>query len=809
MNIENNEIFKKQGTLRDIFAATPLGRKGREALFALGIHMTPNEFLEQMYVEPFKSLKEDKLPDEDRGFTYDEYIGETKYSDIGKNGLDLRKINRLGVEKNNFEKLFKDTFSKALYIIKGSAGCGKTTYFYRLMYDMPNNEDVNFYPCDLEKSTETSNFLTVPIEFDRNNNVWIFVGFILQEILHKIFYEETLDENKNDITNRFIKKIVDVYDNNLNVIDSISPRRDDLKQSIIFEKLKEYINDDIKRNVFFNDFGNFVISEIAKIRDDHQQKKEEKEKLAVQFVMGFAIRMFFCLSKIDEKKKRYICAIDSVEHYIYYQGKRRLQNKEIETIVDGVKSAADSIRPRLDELREIDQNYNPFYAIVIMMRDTSETIIEYTSQQNEFGSQDTVEVDISEWFDAKSIIEKRERYFTRFIDSISEKEQIIKLVIDNVKSDTSIYRWGLHGLITRMYNNNYRGITDCLVETLKLKSIEELNWFNTKWNEAIKQHSQSLKHMCRQYIFRVLLDYIEDTQYFDQIMAAVNGNKQDEKTSYARRISTILYNWSLANDKKFLSFPNLVQSVLVSKEGCALSDTQIKDLGEILWLMNIPDTEKTHWSALVEIRFDPTEVFDKDSLIKILQDEWHDKQNKSEIERNNAKKYGVRLRTSGSFLADIVPEFEYFACRSVSFGKYKHFPPLFEVENLTKNESGEYRCILIIQSIFIQSLMCIDNIIKWESSISVDKLKWLFSRISTANAQVHPLRIFRQHIGYLEKYCDYVEKHIPDDICCQQDRDSIVRSIKIQISQYEKQLEFRKNKYSNYFNAGVKNDNLL
>lgn len=803
MNIENNEEFKKQGTLRDIFAATPLGRKGREALFALGINMTPNEFLEQMYVEPFKSLKEDELPEEDRGFTHDEYISETIYSDIEKNGLDLRKINRLGVEKNNFEKLFKDTFSKALYIIKGSAGCGKTTYFYRLMYDIPNNVEVNIYPCDLEKSTETSNFLTVPIEFDRSNNVWIFIGFILQEILHKIFYEKTLDENKNDKTNLFIKQIVNVYDNYLNIIDTDSPRRDDLKLSIIFYKLKEYTKESTNRIAFFNDFGNFIINEIGKIRDDTKLRKEEKEKLAVQLVMGFAIRMFFCLSKIEGKKKRYICAIDSVEHYIYYQGRRRLQNKEIETIVDGIKSAADSIRPRLDELRQIDQNYNPFYAIVIMMRDTSETIIEYTSQQNEYGNQDTVEVDISEWFDAKSIIQKRENYFSKFIDSISDKEQIIRRVINNVNSDTSIYRWGLHGLITRMYNNNYRGITDCLIESLKLKSIEELIWFNIKWDEAIKQHSPSLKHMCRQYIFRVLLDYIEDTQYFDQIMAAVNGNIQDEKTSYARRISTILNNWSQANDKKFVSFPNLVQSVLVSKDGCEISDTQITDLGEILWLMNIPDTERTHWSALIEIRFDPTEVFDKDSLIKILQDEWKDKKNKSEVERNNAKKYGVRLRSSGSFFADIVPEFEYFACRSVSFGRHRHFPPLFEVENLTKNDKGEYRCILIIEGIYSQSLKCIDNIIKWESSISVDKLKWLFRRRSTARAQVHPLKIIRQHIGYLEKYCDYIEEHIPDDICSQHDRANIVLSIRKHIFKYEKLLAIRKTNYSNYFNAGI------
>ena len=786
---ENDITISEQnyGTLLDVFAATPLGRKGREALQNLKTDINPDDFFDNIYVQPFNSLKdENSLPEEDIGKSPEEYISESTYEILTQFRFDRDKYVRLEGERKYFEKCFIDNLSKALYIITGAAGCGKTTYFHHLWHKMAKNHTntVKLYFCDLEESYISFSFLKkMPESFSRENNVCIFVGFILNEILHNIFYTETIDENNNEIHKKFIGSIVEIYNKYFNIVDSKTPRPDDLQQALLFNELNECHINEMNRKDFFERFGKYVIQQI----DSFIKNKEEV--LAVEFVFGIVIRMFFCLSKITGNK--YICAIDSIEHYIS-NSKRRLQNTEITNIIEGIKKATDNIRARLDEIRKVENPYTPFYGIIIMMRDTSEKIVHLTDQQDEYGHRETISVDVSEWFDAKSIIDNKEKYFIKYIGA---NDQTVKAVIDNVKNDLSTYRWGLHGMITRMYNYNQRGIADCLVKALSVKKNDKLEWFNEKWSEALKLKSDVLKYMCRQYIFRILLDYVEDTNYFSGIMAASNGDVNSESTSYARKISTVLHNWSLINGKNYASFNYLVKSVLVTKENTFPSKQNIRDLAKILCLMNEPDTEKTHWNALIEIKFNPNEEYNENSLCTALLHDF----NNNKI--NSTENYGVRVRTSGSFFADIVPEFEYFSCRLMLDNK-KRYRPLFELANLKKNKKNEFCCVETIREVRKHTFDCINAVIVREKDMPKDKIHWLYKRKRNISANVHPLRIFIQHIGYLENFQDYLSYYVAEKNFVNQDKNTVIKLIKKEIYEYKEKFNECKIRYKNYFDLG-------
>jgi energy-coupling factor transporter ATP-binding protein EcfA2 len=663
-------MTNKRMQLCNILTALPFTKKGMDALQNLGVTMSPELFFKELYVEPNKYIRQHTLPEEDMDFDAEDYEGKTPYEILKQELYDVAKFKQLNREKENFETLFY-RLDEAIYCIIGTAGCGKTTYYNHLEHEIKREHgvDLNTFSCDLEDSIEAFSFLAVPCNFKNRNNVWTFIGYILKKIAHPLLWDELDGLEKKDVPIRsFLEDMTNIYFTDLHKPASRDSIDDNFDQMLIFKELRSYLDKEMSRQDFQETFGEYVIGVVKQLNEkktdapdqvliseelrtyldkkemspqDFQEtfekfkqlnekkltedrKREENEKAAVAFVMGFVIRLFYCLSKLHTQAgsgaKKYICAIDSVEHYIYNKKPQRLQNVEISTIVNGIDAAARIMRSHINRMKKNEgQDYNRFYGIVIMMRDTSETFI--TPDHNAENGPDAgrASVYISEWFDAQSIVKKRRDYFAGMIEELMKDEEFSTLItaLDNIMGDTSPLRWGMHGLITRMYNHNQRGIQECLVEALDVKNKKQLDWFNQIWNivktkpdHATIDKIKVLKYMCRQYIFRIMLDYVDTNDCFDRIMAATKTYAAtNEVTSYARRIATTLHNWKLRNDneKKFMSFPYLIKAVLVTDQNMSPRKKEFKCLGEILYAMNDPDeaNRSKYWSPLVEIKFDP------------------------------------------------------------------------------------------------------------------------------------------------------------------------------------------------------------
>ena len=124
--------------IKNIFLAEPISDDGRKAMRNLGVHIDEHEFFHEkkgMYTEPFTlytKQQTDELNDD---------------PDLTQNDVDNIDSNALHLKKIRFENKLKHLMD-SLFIIKGVAGSGKTTYLHYLKLMFSNC--IKFHIIDFE-----------------------------------------------------------------------------------------------------------------------------------------------------------------------------------------------------------------------------------------------------------------------------------------------------------------------------------------------------------------------------------------------------------------------------------------------------------------------------------------------------------------------------------------------------------------------------------------------------------------------------------------------------------------------------------
>ncbi|MDR1644810.1 MAG: hypothetical protein LBS05_03140 [Tannerellaceae bacterium] len=179
------------------------------------------------------------------------------------------------------------------------------------------------------------------------------------------------------------------------------------------------------------------------------------------------------------------------------------------------------------------------------------------------------------------------------------------------------------------------------------------------------------------------------------------------------------------------------------------------------------------------------------------------------------KSFGIRIKTAGSFFADIVPEFEYFACRKMFKGE-EETPtiPLFELSNQVRSDSQNgYFFSKTISVIRTKAVNCAKEVIARERDVIAEKQdEWIYQR-KNKPSHVHAKRIFTQHIGYLKKYCEFVEYVLNNDIMPSSSFDEIekkpiLQSLKNLVKEYEIEIRSLRGKRKDSENAKYINFNV-
>lgn len=815
--IQRNDNLGFADIFKNIVLAEPFTDDGRDYLTNLNAVVTKEDFFDSangMFVEPFSEyLKERK----------DEDVSDPDY---GEEIPYFEQVNKNELEKTNLEFITKvKQLNDFFYVVKGVAGCGKTTYIRYMENQF--EDDVAFHIWDFQEVRRSIPFLETSIELKGifDNNIYKFISVLISDISRCI-----LNPCKDELDRKsYISEIVRLYNAFFNVNKAneyLSEANVDMEdQRNFFGLLKRYVDNknsfeemaDMIKEYFLNHFYG---------------KSDDGGKKDLIFIAGILARLYFCISRMDEKK--HICAIDNIETFVKFDDKNPIQVCQLEAIFLGLKEASQTIKEYLFPIEKSGVNLS-FFGIIIATRDTTASTALGQLEQEDYIERN--EIDISNWFCTSDIIDKKIAFFDK--RGIEIKSQSCMKAYRNILNDFSIYRWGLSGIVSKMYRHSHRRNVECLPNALSVLPISEVEHFNQMWELTQAQndvHAQNLKSICRKYILRLLLNYVQRVKYFDRLMvesfSSPNPNEprtiesyykynknvtvlQEDSTSYARKIATLLHREYLNNRNTYVSFPVLILSILKPKYKPGQPDPrQIVNLGKILYLMNETRQSITNWTSLVLIRYDSSRKYNESELCKVLTEQWEYYQNGS-VTLNDTNLFGVKLTEAGSLFAKILPEFEYFACRSLT-----DEPSLFSNNSfkayVSANGERSFRGIEIIKIIRGRAFHCIDEVIRRDSKqfsnfASCQETQTpfgngiyncLYKETNVSREIYHPYRILLQHIGYIKQYSDYVNFYVGDD-CFElkgADKAQFISLCEAEIQKYINKKRDMQNKYPNLFN---------
>ena len=798
----NGMQFKR--IMLNVLLADPLTTKGKGALTSLGIKISELEYLNDFYIEPFTLYNR----------ALEEALDE--HADPDMKYVNKVELNTLISKKDSFETRLKQLVD-SLFVIKGGAGSGKTTYVHHLQQECDN---IKFYFCDFEQSRKAISLFGIPYDFKEkyDNNVWKFISNISAQITLILFDDEIISKFGNH--KEYIKKIYNIYTQYFSILKGPKTVVDEENMWEFFSVLHDYVNEDYTYSQLQFRLKELVVNKFNEFED----KKLHKE--AVTYICGIIIRVLFCLSKASENmgiKKKYVCVIDNIEYFVPFDETHPIQECELQLILDGVYDSVTRIRPIINTWKELFDRYNTFFGFLLVTRDTSVSLADYR-HYDDFMKES--EINISTWFCADDIYEKKAKHFEHLLEELKENQFYI--AYNNIIGDMSQYNWGMHDFICKMYNYNFRRIVFDVVNALSKQPESDIVYFNSKWKQCLENPNlQATKHLCRKFVFRMLLNSIQETNYFDDLLVEKRNaslrrrSTKKEESSYARKIATTLHRINLEehlqNNNGFVDFPRIIKAVLKPPYIERPSKKQIVDLASILYLMNETRNEKTNWSPLIMIKFDSELVYNKENLASKMIEQWNAYINNNHQDAN-FEKYGVRITFAGSFFAKMVPDFEYFACRFAP-----DYPALMVRENLKscKSKSGKpsYQCLELIRTVRDNAFQCIDEIIERDSdffkciegaSKSTNRFsplydrsslyKWIYVSDKKNNSLIsHPIRILNHQIGYLQHFREYVNE-LPEEQLASSDKENILLKLESEIRKYSNKSQSVVEKYPDYFN---------
>jgi len=800
------------GKTKDIFLAEPLTRKGRMALTNIKVNMSEDEFYGAIYVEPFSEYAKKNENEIIEINKIDADVDQGSYQDI----VDL---NVLQNAKEEFEKAIKE-LNDALFVIKGVAGSGKTTYLHKLLRDIRGKTDMHIY--NFEEVRQSNAFMADFFDLEKlyRNNVYKFLSILLMEVSKILGKGSKTDEEHY----KLIRKITSIYKNNFQVTEEDLPNSqlmetnvDVKEQQELFELLQQYVRKEMNYKELSNQLKNKLMMRFQSDKTDAISD--------LTYITGFIIRLYFCMSKLTLKKN--LCVIDNIETFVLYDEQNPIQQCELETIIHGCYDAAVKVREILNPIQKI-KGYNTFYGFLIVTRETTaSTVLCDFDHYNDLKREN--EINISEWFCAEEIFENKKNFCKK--RGVKIDENCYFECYQNILCDFSAYRWGLNGIISKMYKHSHRRNVECVPEAISVMPEQEIKYFNDLWKVASmgEIYKSGLKTVCRKYILRILIDNVQRKGYFDKLMVEnldIEYNKRNldnrekillckpqknESNSYARKIATILHRYALENgEEKYISFPRLLKAVLKQPYmPSTITKNQVINLGKILFLMNETRNEITNWTSLVCIKYDSSIIYSETKLCEVLYEQWEEYLDKN-IAIDDTSRFGIKITEAGSFFAKILADFEYFACRFLS-----KEPPLFSKENIKViyvNGKKSFRAVEIINIIRKKAFNCIDEILEKDFDFFSDggsgikrspdffkmyegEYSWIYKDSINANGLVHPYRILTQHQGYISNYLDYVERFIPISYFDNsQDKTLLLDKVKLQLI-----------KYSNKYNELIKN----
>ncbi|MCL2637310.1 MAG: hypothetical protein FWD48_02970 [Oscillospiraceae bacterium] len=667
----------------NLLLLSPFTKTGHESYISLSSALKINQFtadewknifLNELYAEPY-FLAEQKF---DLCGTEDEFTFNNRY--------DSNHINMLRSIYNNFENEFvgsddENSLVKTLYVITGSAGCGKTTFSHKLI---SKREILKCLYIDFENMhIDNVLFVSKRFKIDVITPLNVLILLLVQQI-GKCFF------NKNDYTGfKNIPKIYYQYFNN---------QEFHLNDNYIYIEFFEFLLnlDNNTKDIDF--FSTSILSYLEKhFINDLCEKKEIIENLT-----GLLLRLFFCLTKIKGEyyNKKIILFIDNIENAIIdnYNDVTSITDSHITTILQSIHIATLSFNNRMTSIRNSlpTTEHKNSVAILLSMRDSTYAILcSMRENMNTMHNVNHIEyLSITSWFDNFDIMSKRLKYFIEdsFIDDnffnvIQDKGHGV-LTFFNVFNDRSLSPWGLCDFLCLFYNNSKRLIYERFVGGFLnyfenydgFNGSNPLEIFNAKWlnRTQFETTKHAYTHLCRMYLLRLLFNYVNlhnENNFFVIEKMRDNYISDIEVKSYTRWIllylSNLLFENMGKNEIGTVNIYQLIRDIIIRDD--SISDIsmfnntddinhKIYCFSEILFNLNFYKSVDTHWTNLIQIDTPNGNVYSKELFMKTIKEDWEQYASTNGKESLKVSCLKVRITKAGKQYLLFMMEFEYFAC---------------------------------------------------------------------------------------------------------------------------------------------------
>lgn len=651
-----------------------------------------------------------------------------------------------------------------MYCVRGDAGTGKSTFLHYLEY-IYRYSDIKWSIVDIQKASSTVSVLghsvSIPNFISLYSKSISAIIFLIVDLLYykdeneKINFQksaESLDrlvESYNRLFDGyFLNKIVQSFYKGIYKV--VNNKTNNFKMKCIesAEQVANYVN-----NLFRN----------------HNLKEEER--------LSRIIELYLSLLRCTNENVRYILAFDNFERFI---GVDEIYNGQLVEFVT-------RLRDIQNEISNNDNGLKNYYQIAIFMRKTSTRM--FTSQQ----SAELLEhsLDLSEWFQVSKILEKKIKWYKEKSIEVDESERIME-ILNDVGGYERDFR-GLRSKLNMLFNNNKRVITRFVSKILD-RSLNQnyiIQYDLYKSNQYNMDNGYS-KFAARIIIFRLILNELRRDEFFSHIVVQKNSD-ESSSLGYARKILSILYDYSLENNDAYMPFDKIIEKLYsaLSNPLIRYFDVNNEDkrliIAQVLFYMNYYDSRDDNWLQFIDIQYNMSNtnrvrIKNYERLFSLI-DEKH-------------KDISIRITSAGmAYLFFVVYSFEYFACKSLyTEKKIKEFgeddlPPLIcaipTKDDIKKKNCNDLKCIKILRIVSSEAFSCITIMNNESNSIG-------FRRSQEEEYINHKDRIINSHVGYIANFIyilkDIYKEDVKKDILLKKNLDKLIVKIEEIIYKY---LEYR------------------
>lgn len=569
-----------------------------------------------------------------------------------------------------FESIIKKCkFSDDISYIRSFPGSGKTTYLHKLIYDNKethNSVVIDFKSFNPELLISNSDYKETIFKTDAvdTKDTLVKLIFLLTDALNNLIIKNRFTGSNRDykyhnylynLSNNFYM-LFNEHEEISDLINGITP---------LIDKIKLFLEND--------NYREFIDNVVAYLTNNFKMENSKN----IFFLLRLLTVLKICTldkNNIINRNYKFIFAFDNLEYFIDQDAIYDEDILEIERILqEFLKNIERYLQNGISASNPKRNVFDGHFKFIMVIRDSTNFL---RGPRHNDDKKISV-LDITDAFNLNEIHAKRYNAFEK-ANILSETDKEIYTIIQRIMSDITPYRNSSGVSIEEMFNHNKRRITLYLYQILqdfdkRKRYMTLLNEIND--NESNKEKKDIWKNASRTYIIRLLLDNIQSTKYFSDLLA-IGKSGDDLGKGYARRILTYLHLKSLDDKNMYIGFYDLLHNVFDKpshgKKSNCIKDRLFDIIATILKKLNEPEKESTKWCQLVLIRFEHR-TMTKETLIIELKNAYSKR-------TDDINKFGIKITEAGSYYLSLLPKFEYFACRY-----YPNSKPLYLIENIKPN----------------------------------------------------------------------------------------------------------------------------